>query len=94
MSEAREELHAAVEAINLCVATLRPHLGLIERYRRERELMDSVGPIFNPTLFMSRERREVDALVWPILDKANELVRLFDALSGEWLARAPQEPPP
>jgi hypothetical protein len=78
----RDETHAALQeamaAIRDAAEKLRPHTGLFERYARERELMDSVGPIFDPTLFKSQERVEADAIVGPTFDAARQFIRAIE----------------
>jgi hypothetical protein len=74
----RQELAEAAQAISMAGHILRPHLPLIERYRKERDLVDSVGPIINPSLYKSSERQATDAIMAPIFQAAAAFVAILD----------------
>ena len=77
--EAKAALHAAMNAVRDAAELLRPHAGLFAAYQRERESMDSMGPIIDPTLWKSTERRETDAIVGPIFDGAQNFLRIVES---------------
>lgn len=75
---ARQELADAAQAIATAGHILRPHMGLIARYMKERDLMDSVGPIISPSLYKSSERQATDAIMGPIFQAAAAFVKALD----------------
>lgn len=77
--EARAALHAATNAIREAAELLRPHSGLFAAYQRERESMDSIGPIIDQTLWKSPVRRETDAIVGPLFDGAQSFLRIVES---------------
>lgn len=72
---AREALQEAAAAVSVAAEILKPHADFFERYAREAESMDSVGPILNPTLFKDPERVAVDRFMRPIFAAARAFVR-------------------
>jgi hypothetical protein len=78
IEEAREMLASAANAAQMAAHMLRPHLALFAQFRQEAQLMDSVGPILNPTLFKSSERAATQAFLAPIFDEAERFVRTVD----------------
>lgn len=76
--ETRRRLHEAAVAVSLAVQVLRAQTEMFEAYEREAEHMDSVGPILDPTLFMSAERQAADAVMRPLFAAAHRFVREYD----------------
>ena len=76
--EARQALHAANMAIAAAVQLIRAERDALERFFEEKAKMDSVGPILDPTLFNSSERRAVEALLSPTYRAALDLVATYD----------------
>jgi hypothetical protein len=48
-------------------------LEFIDEYERERDLMESAGAVLAPQLFMSEERRKVDAKLWEVMKAVRAL---------------------
>lgn len=63
LDEALRSIGAAREIIRVVEPTLR-------RFMEESRRMDSVGPILNPTMFNSSERRATEAMVKPFFAMA------------------------
>lgn len=66
MSPAEIELRAALSTIATAALLISAYRDLFDRYEKEAQHMDSVGPILNPTLFMNPERQRVDAALRPV----------------------------
>lgn len=67
-------LREANAAISMAVLIIRAHQPVIEQFLEEAVRADSVMPIVNPTLYMSRERRGVSDLMTPVYKAAAELL--------------------
>jgi hypothetical protein len=78
-ADAIKELDAALKTIAVTVELLRPYLPLFRQFEREKQLMESVGPILDPTLFNSSERRATEAIVAPAFLAATAFVAEIDA---------------
>ncbi len=76
--EAKEALSTAIATIGVAAEIIRSQEALIRQYLGEAERMDSVGPIIDPTLFNSSERRATDALLRPIFQGASDFLRIYD----------------
>lgn len=76
---AREDLHEMAVAISFAVSTIKPHLPTIEAFLRECNDMENFGCLINPTLYMSSERRAVEAFLRPICEAAREFAKAVDA---------------
>lgn len=90
MSDEKEKLIAAGQAISTAVMILRMELPTIEAFLKESRLMEGVGPIIDPTLFNKSERRAAEAVVLPLFNAAVDFVRVYDsqiARSKEALAK-------
>lgn len=79
LEERRVALRAASHAIGAAVALLRPHVVLFDAFKREQEYMESIGCIIDPTLYKSRERREVADMMAPLYAASTRLVETFEA---------------
>lgn len=77
-NDARARLMEAAAAINVAVQILRPHVALFADYEREERVMESIGPILDPTLYRKGERRAVASLMGPLFKHADRFVALFD----------------
>ncbi|MGE0426229.1 MAG: hypothetical protein AB7O88_28475 [Reyranellaceae bacterium] len=88
--EAAEHLAAANTAIATAVMLIRCEIDTINRFFEEKEHMASIGPIIDPTLFNSSERRAMEALLSPVYEAARDLVGAYDrqnALARDTLAK-------
>lgn len=86
----RRLLLDAVSAIGFMAEMLRAHEPLIQRYLAEAERMDNIGPILDPTLFKSPERRSVDAMMRPLFKASRDFLIAYDstlAVTTEALAK-------
>jgi hypothetical protein len=88
--EAVTALNDAMTAIRGAADLLRPHSGLFERYAEEKERLESVGLLFDPTLFLSRERRDADAIVGPTFDAARSFLGAIETQTRRALEAAMQ----
>lgn len=83
----RAEAAEALVGLNLTVAfavqMLRGHVATIDQFFEEKRSMDSVGPILDPTLFNSSERRAAEALLAPVYRAARDLVATYDEQVAE-----------
>lgn len=77
--EAKAALDAANRAITTAVLLVKVEMETIERFLDEKRLMESIGPILDPTLFRDSEREAVSALMGPIYKSARDFVRFYDA---------------
>jgi len=76
--DVKAELNAMTAAISTAVLVMRPYLPLMHEYKRERQKMESIGPIVAPSLFMSAERQAVDAVIWPMIDAATRFIAEYE----------------
>ena len=74
----KERMHLATETVSAAVSLIRQELPTIEAFLKECRDMDSVGAIFDPTLFNNSERRAVSALLEPLFKSAKQLVATYD----------------
>jgi hypothetical protein len=77
-AEARAALAEANAAIDYAAQLLRPHAALFEQFRRDQSAMESFGSILDPTLFLSSERRAVEALLAPLYQAADKFLATVD----------------
>lgn len=87
---AKERLLELGAAITAAANLLRPYAPLIEQFQREAQLMDSVGPILNPTLWKNPERQAVSGLMTPFYAAAMDFIRAYDkqiAVAADALAK-------
>lgn len=77
--EAKDRLNALNSSIATAVLLIRAEAETLERFFEEKRHMESVGPILDPTLFNSSERRATEALLSPVYEAALDLVRVYDA---------------
>lgn len=77
--EARAALQETAAAIGTAATLIRAQQAVLARYMSEAAHFDSVGPILDPTLFNSSERRAVDAIMRPIFSAGLEFLRAYDA---------------
>ena len=75
----RMRLEQAAGTVGTCAALLRSEMAIFEQYEKEAALMESVGPVLAPGLFLDAERQACDALVRPIFALAARFVRDYDA---------------
>jgi hypothetical protein len=73
MSDAVEKLEDFINRVTLCRAVLVGQLEFIDEYERERNLMESAGAVLAPQLFMSEERKKVDAKLWEMMKAVRAL---------------------
>lgn len=78
IEEAREQLAEACMAISHATDLVRPYLPLLEQFRDEAQIMNSIGPIIDPTAFMNPERRATEAFLKPIFEAAERFVHTVD----------------
>lgn len=76
--EARAKLDALNTAIHTAVLLVAGERETLERFFAESLSMDIVGPILDPTLFNSGERRATQAILTPIYRAALDLVRAYE----------------
>lgn len=81
--EARAALVEANQVLATCALLMGPIMPTLERYATERERMESVGLILDPTLYMSLERRRTDDVLAPVYTAAAR----FYAAHAEALAK-------
>lgn len=74
----RAQLQEATAAAAVAAQIIRPYLDLFDRFEREALSMESVGPILDPSLFMSSERRAAESIVRPVFKAAATYVRAID----------------
>lgn len=77
MADARERLELANAAIAAAAAVLEPHRALFDEFMRESEMMESVGPIIDPTLYKSSERVATEAVLEPIYQGAIDFLNTY-----------------
>jgi hypothetical protein len=78
-TDAIKELDAALKTIAVACELLRPYLPLFRQFEREKRLMESAGPVLDPTLFNSSERRATEAIVAPAFSAAQAFIAEIDA---------------
>lgn len=76
--EAKQRLHALNAAIATAVAVIKMEKATLDAFFEEQRSMDSVGPILDPTLWNSSERRVTEALLTPVYRAASDLVETYD----------------
>ncbi len=84
MSDPKQRLHSASQAIATASLLLRSELSTMEAFLEECRKMESFGPIVDPTLYRDPERRAVSALMEPLFKAAVTFVNAYD----EQLAKA------
>lgn len=62
----------------MAVHFLQPHRALFDEFMRESRSMESIGPIVDPTLFMSSERRATEAMLKPLYQGAIDFLTTHD----------------
>lgn len=77
MTDAKQKLAAAGQAVQTAVLLLRSEQKTMEAFLKECRDTDDFG--YNPTLAMNEERRAVSALMEPLFQAAVHFVRLYDA---------------
>lgn len=78
VAEAEANLSEMTMAIGIAVQALKSQEPMLRRYLDEAESMDSFGPIFDPTLFNSSERRATDAIMRPIVKASLDYLRAHE----------------
>lgn len=82
MAVLREETRMRLDELNSTLATcallIKSHQEVLDQFFDEAEHMASVGPILDPTLFNSSERRATEALLTPIYKAARDFVLTYD----------------
>lgn len=78
MSDPKQRLHSASQAISTAVQLLKSELPTMEAFLEESRKMESIGPIVDPTLFKDSERRAVSALMQPLFEAAVKFVQAYD----------------
>lgn len=73
MTDAAAELRALNATISTACLILGPHRPLLLRWQEEQRHFDSIGPILDPTLWNSAERRRAAEILGPVYDQT----RLF-----------------
>jgi hypothetical protein len=68
--EAKAALDEALTSIGAAREIIRAVEPTLRRFMEEARRMDSIGPILNPTLFNSSERRATEAMVKPFFEMA------------------------
>jgi len=76
--EARRRLDQLNAAISTAVMLIRAERDTLDRFFVEQQSMDSIGPILDPTLFNSTERRTTEAILTPIYKAARHLADAYD----------------
>lgn len=77
----REEARAKLDELNVAIATaallIEAEEDTLTRFFEEAESMASVGPILDPTLFNSSERRATEAILTPIYRTARDFLAAY-----------------
>lgn len=76
---AREDLHEMAQAISAAHNIVKLHMPTIETFLKECRDMENFGCLINPTLYISSERRAVEAFLKPICAAAREFSKAIDA---------------
>lgn len=76
--EAKARLHALNAAILTAVELIRAEKETLDAFFEERQRMDSIGVMLDPTLWMNPERRATEAILTPVYRAAGDLVRVYD----------------
>jgi hypothetical protein len=76
--DAKAELNGMAAAIQTAAHVLRPYAPLMHEYERERQKMESIGPIVAPSLFMNAERQEVDAILSSMIRAAMSFLAEYE----------------
>jgi hypothetical protein len=84
--EAKERLARATHAIHAAVMLVKMERPTIEALLEECRVMDSAGPILNPTLFNNSERRAVSSFLEPIFRDALGFLSKYEAQAAVALA--------
>ncbi len=79
MSDPKQRLHSASQAISTAVTLLKSELPTMQAFLEETRKMESFGPIVDPTLYKNSERRAVSALMEPLFKAAVTFVDAYDA---------------
>jgi hypothetical protein len=80
-------LNALNSAIRLSIILLAEHRQTIVDFLDESQRMENVGPVLTPTLFLSQERRETEALLKPLYENALALLTSFDEQQAKQAAK-------
>lgn len=83
--EAKRRLHALNATILMAVEFIRTEKATLDAYFAELEHVDSVMPMIDPTLWMSRERQRTEAVLTPIYRAALDLVQVYDNIRSTFL---------
>jgi len=75
---ARQQLDEANVAISTAIVLLNGVKPTLEQFMAEAQRMDSVGPIIDPTLFNSPERRATEAILKPIYKAALDFIQAHE----------------
>lgn len=76
--EAKAKLEELNAAISTAVLLIKSQGDTLTQFFHESRQMDSVGPILDPTLFNSSERRATEALLKPVYEAVQRFVDTYD----------------
>lgn len=76
--DARQQLDEANVAISTAIMMLNAVKPTLDQFMDEARHMESVGPILDPTLFKSEERRATEAILKPIYKAALDFIRAHE----------------
>lgn len=80
--EACRRLIEMTTALTGAAMLIKSETEMIERYLEEARSMDSIGPIIDPTLFNSSERRATDAIIRPLVVAARDYLHAYETIVG------------
>lgn len=83
--EAKRRLHALNATILMAVEFIRAEKATLDAYFAELAHVDSVMPMIDPTLWMSKERQQTEAVLTPVYRAALDLVETYDNIRSTFL---------
>lgn len=78
VQQAREQLRDFNAALSTAYLLLKPFTPLIEQFQRESQIMDSIGPLLAPHLFMDPERRACEQMLKPLYEQARQFLQTYE----------------
>jgi hypothetical protein len=79
MTEPKQKLEAAANAVSTAVLLLRIERPTFEAFLKECAAMENFGSILDPTLYRNSERRAVSSLLEPMFAAALAFLNAYDA---------------
>ncbi len=78
MTTPKQQLMEATAVLATCRQFMESIRPTMEAFMEESRHMESFGPIVDPTLFNSSERRAAEALIKPIFESGLAFLRTYD----------------